>query len=78
MGTRLFTRFFDEWRGKLSAVFGENQFVKAGDPVLSILPKDKEALVGRMQVPAVNSGKIIKGEKVLIKLDNYRFRNTAL
>ncbi|WP_426476097.1 HlyD family secretion protein [Chryseobacterium sp. CBSDS_008] len=54
--------------------FGENQFVKTGDPVLSILPKDKEALVGRMQVPAINSGKITKGEKVLIKLDNYRFQ----
>lgn len=58
--------------------FGENQFVKAGDPVLSILPKDKEALVGRMQVPAVNSGKIIKGEKVLIKLDNYRFQEYGI
>lgn len=58
--------------------FGENQFVKAGDPVLSILPKDKEALVGRMQVPAINSGKITKGEKVLIKLDNYRFQEYGI
>lgn len=58
--------------------FGENQFVKAGDPVLSILPKDKEALGGRMQVPAVNSGKITKGEKVLIKLDNYRFQEYGI
>lgn len=58
--------------------FGENQFVKAGDPILSILPKDKEALVGRMQVPAVNSGKIAKGEKVLIKLDNYRFQEYGI
>lgn len=52
--------------------YGENQFVKAGDPILSILPKNKEVLVGRMQVPATNSGKIASGEKVLIKLDNYR------
>ena len=42
--------------------WGENQFVKAGDAILSILPKDKEALVGRMSVPATNSGKITQGE----------------
>jgi len=58
--------------------FGENQFVKPGDAILSILPKNKDKLVGRMQVPATNSGKIIAGEKVLIKLDNYRFQEYGI
>ncbi|QQV02651.1 MULTISPECIES: HlyD family secretion protein [Chryseobacterium] len=58
--------------------FGENQFVKAGDPIISILPDHTERLVGRMSVPAVNSGKIITGEKVLIKLDNYRFQEYGI
>lgn len=58
--------------------FGENQFVKVGDPILSILPENKEKLVGRMSVPTVNSGKIIPGEKVLIKLDNYRFQEYGI
>ncbi|REC46262.1 HlyD family secretion protein [Chryseobacterium pennipullorum] len=58
--------------------FGENQFVKLGDPILSILPKNKEKLVGRMSVPTTNSGKIIPGEKVLIKLDNYRFQEYGI
>lgn len=58
--------------------FGENQFVKAGEPIVSILPKNKEKLVGRMSVPTVNSGKIIPGEKVLIKLDNYRFQEYGI
>lgn len=58
--------------------FGENQFVKSGDVIVTVLPKDKEALVGRMQVPAINSGKIIPGEKVLIKLDNYRFQEYGI
>ncbi|MXS72689.1 HlyD family efflux transporter periplasmic adaptor subunit [Flavobacteriaceae bacterium W22] len=58
--------------------FGENQFVKAGDPIISILPDHTEQLVGRMSVPAVNSGKIIAGEKVLIKLDNYRFQEYGI
>ncbi|CAA7195689.1 HlyD family secretion protein [Chryseobacterium potabilaquae] len=58
--------------------FGENQFIKTGDPILSILPKNKEKLVGRMLVPATNSGKITPGEKVLIKLDNYRFQEYGI
>ncbi|MFP3594588.1 HlyD family secretion protein [Chryseobacterium sp. SIMBA_038] len=58
--------------------FGENQFVKTGDAILSILPKNKDKLVGRMSVPAVNSGKITPGEKVLIKLDNYRFQEYGI
>lgn len=57
---------------------GENQFVKPGDVILSVLPKDKEALVGRMSVPANNSGKIAQGEKVLIKLDNYRYQEFGI
>lgn len=58
--------------------YGENQFVKAGDPIISILPNHIEQLVGRMSVPTANSGKIIPGEKVLIKLDNYRFQEYGI
>ncbi|MFC3160654.1 HlyD family secretion protein [Chryseobacterium arachidis] len=57
---------------------GENQFIKAGDAILSILPKNREKLVGRMSVPAINSGKIASGEKVLIKLDNYRYQEYGI
>ena len=58
--------------------YGENQFVKAGDPILSVLPDHTEQLVGRMSVPAANSGKIITGQKVLVKLDNYRFQEYGI
>jgi multidrug resistance efflux pump len=58
--------------------YGENQFVKRGDPILSILPSHKKALIGRLSVTAVNSGKIAKGEKVLIKLDNYRYQEYGI
>lgn len=58
--------------------YGENQFVKAGDPIVSILPDQTDNLVGRMSVPTANSGKIIPGEKVLIKLDNYRFQEYGI
>ncbi|RLJ77184.1 HlyD family secretion protein [Pedobacter alluvionis] len=58
--------------------WGENQFIKRGDAILSILPGNKKALVGRMSVPATNSGKIVIGERVLIKLDNYRYQEYGI
>ena len=58
--------------------FGENQFVKMSEPIVSILPTNKEKLVGRMSVPTVNSGKVMTGQKVLIKLDNYRFQEYGI
>ena len=66
--------------GKVSfqQFWGENQFLKAGDVILSILPNEKSATVGRMFVPTANSGKIISGQKVLIKLDNYKYQEFGI
>lgn len=58
--------------------WGENQFLERGDAILTILPDNKKALIGRMLVPAANSGKIAAREKVLIKLDNYRFQEYGI
>lgn len=58
--------------------YGENQFIKAGDAIVSIIPKDKMAVVGRMFIPTTNSGKVAKGQKVLIKLDNYRYQEYGI
>ncbi|MCL1677132.1 HlyD family secretion protein, partial [Elizabethkingia meningoseptica] len=37
-----------------------------------------EALIGRLTVPSTNSGKIMEGQKVLIKLDNYPFQEFGI
>lgn len=58
--------------------WGENQFVKSGDVVMSVLPKNKDFIVGRMQIPSANSGKVKQGQKVLIKLDNYRYQEYGI
>jgi multidrug resistance efflux pump len=58
--------------------WSENQFVKTGDALLSILPENRNSLVGKMSIPATNSGKVSVGEKVLIKLDNYRFQEFGI
>lgn len=66
--------------GKVSfqQFWAENQFLKSGDVILSILPVEKSTIVGRMFVPTDNSGKIIPGQKVLIKLDNYKYQEFGI
>lgn len=66
--------------GKVSfqQYWGENQFVKAGEVIFTILPEDKDNLLGKLVVPAQNSGKILPGQKVLIKLDNYLFQQFGI
>lgn len=58
--------------------WGENQFLKRGDAILSILPNDTKTLIGKMSVSATNSGKISQGRKVLIKLDNYPYQEFGI
>ncbi|MDG4949462.1 HlyD family secretion protein [Weeksellaceae bacterium KMM 9724] len=53
--------------------WGENQFIKPGEVIFTILPK-KEDLLGRLVVPAQNSGKIKPEQKVIIKLDSYPYQ----
>lgn len=50
------------------------QFGKAGATLLTILPDDHNHLVGRMLIESDNSGKVVPGQKVLIKLDNYKYQ----
>ncbi|MDE5437308.1 HlyD family secretion protein [Elizabethkingia meningoseptica] len=57
---------------------GEHQFVKAGEVLITVMPDKPEALIGRLTVPSTNSGKIIEGQKVLIKLDNYPFQEFGI
>ncbi len=65
--------------GKVSfqKFWGENQFVKSGDDVLSILPK-ASALVGKITTSAINTGKIKPDQNVLIKLDSYPYQEFGM
>ncbi|TWF39909.1 multidrug resistance efflux pump [Chitinophaga polysaccharea] len=57
---------------------GKHQFVKAGDILLSVMPDDKDMLIGRLLVPTTNSGKVKEGQKVLLKLDNYPYQEFGI
>lgn len=58
--------------------WGSNQFVPNGSIVFSILPLDTSKLVGKLVIPAQNSGKVSIGQKVFIKLDNYPYQQYGM
>ena len=54
-----------------SDFWSEQQFVQAGQPVMSIVPDNEQAVIGRLRVPVRNFGKVAIGQRVQISLDNY-------
>lgn len=66
--------------GKVSYLqfLGTNQFVKAGTALLSILPEQRDVIVGQMHIAAQNQGKIQAKQRVLIKLDNFKYQEFGI
>jgi len=48
-----------------------NQTVNQGDLVFTIIPSENSSFIAKLKTPAQNSGKIKKGQKVHIKLENF-------
>ncbi len=55
--------FFKYW--------SNNQFVKAGEEVMIIVPEIKQQVIGKVFMPLQNSGKVKTGQRVNIQLDSY-------
>lgn len=55
-------------------IWGENQFINTGSLIFSILPIDTSELVGKLVIPSQNAGKVLTGQKVFVKLDNYPYQ----
>ena len=51
--------------------WSENQTVKIGDLVFTIIPADNSSYVGKINAPAANSGKIKMKQRVQIKLASF-------
>jgi HlyD family secretion protein len=59
-GLITFTRFWSE-----------NQYVTTGDNVFTIVPVEKQKIIGRAEAPIAGVGKVEPGQRVNIKLDNF-------
>ncbi|WP_437373363.1 HlyD family secretion protein [Maribacter litoralis] len=66
--------------GKVSfqEFWGENQYVNSGEVVFTVFPYDADTLVGKIMLPSQNAGKVIAGQKVLVKLDNFPYQQFGM
>jgi hypothetical protein len=55
-------------------VWGKHQNIEENQVVFTVVPMEIQELLGRCQVPIRNSGKIKPGQRVIIKLENYPYR----
>ena len=53
--------------------WGTNQFITAGEQSFAIVPVNQGSIVGKCNVPTTGLGKIQKGQKVSVKLDEYPY-----
>lgn len=49
----------------------ENQNVSAGESIFTIVPEEKETLIGKALLPVARSGKVKVGQRVIIRFTNY-------
>lgn len=49
----------------------ENQYIPAGETVFSVVPSHEESLMGVAMLPMQRSGKVKKGQRVIIRFTNY-------
>lgn len=54
-----------------SDFWSEQQFVQTGQTVMSVVPADEQAAIGRLWVPVRNFGKVAIGQRVHVYLDNF-------
>jgi multidrug efflux pump subunit AcrA (membrane-fusion protein) len=59
-------------------IWSENQSITAGDNVFTVIPSTKSGYIGKLNAPALNSGKIKVGQEVNIRLANFPDREFGI
>lgn len=55
-----------------------NQAIKQGDEVVSVVPSQKQEVIGKLILPIQNSGKLKIGQTVNIRLNNYPYQEYGM
>ena len=56
-----------------TSIWSSNQYIASGNIVFTVVPSEKQTIIGRAYIPISGSGKVKIGQKVNIKLDNYPY-----
>ena len=51
--------------------WNENQFIQTGEDVFTVVPDEKEKIIGRALLPIARSGKVKTGQRAIIRFANY-------
>lgn len=54
--------------------FSAQQFVRAGDQILALVPPSVDSIVGRLDLPVQGSGKVKIGQRVIVRMDSYPYK----
>ncbi|MCB2378642.1 HlyD family secretion protein [Hymenobacter sp. BT635] len=54
--------------------WSNSQFATQGESVFTVLPANSTDIIGKVIMPALNSAKVRVGQKVVIKLNDYQYR----
>ena len=52
----------------------ENQSVSKGEKILSVVPQGDQSFFGKVSLPIKGSGKVLEGQEVVIKFDNFPYK----
>ena len=52
-------------------LYGKNRYVLNGETLFFVIPKEKEKTVGKALLPASGAGKVEKGQRVIVSVNNF-------
>ena len=58
--------------------WNENQFVQSGENVFTVVPDEKNEIIGKALLPIARSGKVKIGQKVIVRFLNYPDREFGI
>jgi len=67
-----------EGRLSYNDVWGKFQNVKSGEAIFTVVPYERQNLIGKCDIPIRNSGKISEDQKVFLKLENFPYREWGM
>lgn len=51
--------------------WNENQYIPAGEAAFTVVPQGQNRLVGKVQIPIARSGKVKKGQRVIVRFPSF-------
>lgn len=51
--------------------WNENQYIPSGEAAFTVVPQGDNRLIGKVQIPIARSGKVKKGQRVIIRFSNF-------